>query len=98
MRSLRRVITVFIVGKFSSCLIQNFSQVGKKDASAGAKLARVHATEEAGLQVLRLTQELGHSGRRFWGTLWSFYNYSLTRVVFRLVGDVICLVHSSCGC
>lgn len=48
----RRIIIVLAVGRFSSCLIQNFSQGGKKEASAGAKLASADAAQEAGLQVL----------------------------------------------
>lgn len=50
--SVRRIIAVLTVGKFSSCLIQNFSQGGKEEASAGAKLAGADAAQEAGLQVL----------------------------------------------
>lgn len=50
-RSVRRTITVLTVGKFSSCLMQNFSQGWKKGASAGAKLAGADAAQEAGLQV-----------------------------------------------
>lgn len=94
----RRVVTALAVGKFSSCLIQNFSRFGRKEASAGAKLAGADAAQEAGLQVLWLLQELEHSGRRLCGNWWSFYNYSPTWVVFGLVGDVICLVLNRCGC